>query len=130
MALLLAQTSTAQGTAAPILSGKGKWERESWFYSPRTNSPLAHSAGTSNKFVFDLRGDGGQAAGGLAVDANLGSKGPEKCVATGPQIFDLLAGPQGALRNHDEQLHREHLDRTGHRLISQEAESFVGGSPW
>jgi hypothetical protein len=46
------------------------------------------------KFVFNLRGDDGQATGGLAVDSNLGWKGPEKYVATAPQIFDLWADPQ------------------------------------
>jgi len=46
------------------------------------------------KFVFNLRGDDGQATGGLAVDSNLGWKGAEKYVATVPQIFDLLADPQ------------------------------------
>jgi hypothetical protein len=44
--------------------------------------------------VFNLRGDDGQATGGLAVDSNLGWKGPEKYVAVTPQIFDLLADPQ------------------------------------
>ena len=46
------------------------------------------------KAVFNLRGDNGQATGGLAVDANLGWKGPEKYVATVPQIFDLWQDPQ------------------------------------
>ena len=32
--------------------------------------------------------------GGLAVDANLGWKGPDKYVATVPQVFDLWADPQ------------------------------------
>ncbi|HPO19290.1 MAG TPA: arylsulfatase, partial [Rubrivivax sp.] len=46
------------------------------------------------KAVFNLRGDNGQATGGLAVDSNLGWKGPEKYVATAPQVFDLWADPQ------------------------------------
>ena len=46
------------------------------------------------KAVFNLRGDDGAATGGLAVDTNLGWKGPEKYVATGPQIFDLWQDPQ------------------------------------
>ena len=46
------------------------------------------------KFMFNLRGDNGQATGGLAVDSNLGWKGPEKYVATVPQVFDLWADPQ------------------------------------
>jgi hypothetical protein len=44
--------------------------------------------------VFNLRGDDGQATGGLAVDTNLGWKGEAKYVATVPQVFDLLADPQ------------------------------------
>ena len=46
------------------------------------------------KFQFNLRGDNGAHTGGLAVDSNLGWKGPEKYIATVPQIFDLLADPQ------------------------------------
>jgi len=44
--------------------------------------------------VFNLRGDDGQPTGGLAVDTNLGWKGPDRYVATVPQIFDLWADPQ------------------------------------
>lgn len=46
------------------------------------------------KAVFNLRGDDGQATGGLAVDSNLGWKGPDKYVAAVPQIFDLWQDPQ------------------------------------
>ena len=46
------------------------------------------------KYVFNLRGDDGAHTGGLAVDTNLGWKGPESYVATAPQVFDLLADPQ------------------------------------
>ena len=35
-----------------------------------------------------------QRLGGLAVDSNLGWKGPEKYVATVPQVFDLWQDPQ------------------------------------
>ncbi len=41
-----------------------------------------------------MRRDDGQARGGLAVDSNLGWKGPNKYVATVPQIFDLWQDPQ------------------------------------
>jgi arylsulfatase len=41
-----------------------------------------------------MRGDDGQSTGGLAVDSNLGWKGPEKYVATVPQVFDLWQDPQ------------------------------------
>ena len=44
--------------------------------------------------MFNLRGDNGQPTGGLAVDSNLGWKGPEKYVATVPQVFDLWQDPQ------------------------------------
>jgi hypothetical protein len=44
--------------------------------------------------VFNLSGDNGMPTGGLAVDSNLGRKGPESYVATVPQIFDLWADPQ------------------------------------
>ena len=43
---------------------------------------------------IELRGDDGQATGGLAVDSNLGWKGADKYVATVPQIFDLWQDPQ------------------------------------
>ena len=46
------------------------------------------------KFVFNLRGDDGAHTGGLAVDSNLGWKGPEKYIATVPEVFDLWADPQ------------------------------------
>ena len=46
------------------------------------------------KAVFNLRGDDGQATGGLAVDSNLGWKGPNYYVATVPQVFDLWQDPQ------------------------------------
>jgi len=46
------------------------------------------------KAVFNLRGDSGMATDGLAVDSNLGWKGPDKYVATVPQVFDLWADPQ------------------------------------
>ena len=54
----------------------------------------ALSVSNNYKAVFNLRGDDGQATGGLAVDANLGWKGAEKYVATAPQIFDLWQDPQ------------------------------------
>ena len=56
-------------------------------------SPGAARAG-HYKAVFNLRGDNGPPTGGLAVDTNLGWKGPEKYVATAPQVFDLWQDPQ------------------------------------
>ncbi len=78
----------------PVLLGTGPDPRKEWFYF--TENELSPGAVRVNniKFVFNLRGDGGQATGGLAVDSNLGWKGPEKYVATAPQLFDLWQDPQ------------------------------------
>ena len=79
---------------SPVLFGTGKSERNSWFYFTENElSPGAARVG-NYKAVFNLRGDNGQATGGLAVDSNLGWKGPDKYVATVPQVFDLWADPQ------------------------------------
>jgi arylsulfatase len=78
----------------PVLFGTGKSARKSWFYFTEDElSPGAVRLG-NYKAVFNLRGDNGQLTGGLAVDTNLGWKGPEKYVATAPQIFDLWQDPQ------------------------------------
>jgi arylsulfatase A-like enzyme len=79
---------------SPVLFGKGKSKREDWFYFTENELSPGAFRWHQFKFVFNLRGDDGQATGGLAVDSNLGWKGPEKYVATTPQIFDLLADPQ------------------------------------
>lgn len=79
---------------SPILLGKGKSTRKQWFYFTENElSPGAARVG-NYKAVFNLRGDDGQATGGLAVDSNLGWKGAEKYVATVPQVFDLWQDPQ------------------------------------
>jgi arylsulfatase A-like enzyme len=79
---------------SPVLFGTGKSERESWFYFTENElTPGAARVG-NYKAVFNLRGDNGVATGGLAVDTNQGWKGPDKYVATVPQIFDLWADPQ------------------------------------
>lgn len=79
---------------SPVLLGTGPDPRKSWFYF--TENELSPGAVRLNQFkaAFNLRGDDGQATGGLAVDANLGWKGPEKYVAIVPQLFDLLQDPQ------------------------------------
>jgi Arylsulfatase A and related enzymes len=79
---------------SPVLFGTGKSERKSWFYF--TENELSPGAIRVNnyKFLFNLRGDDGTSTGGLAVDTNLGWKGPEKYVATVPQVFDLWQDPQ------------------------------------
>jgi arylsulfatase len=78
----------------PVLLGTGKSKRDRWFYF--TENELTPGAARLGRFkaVFNLRGDDGQATGGLAVDSNLGWKGQEKYVATVPQVFDLWADPQ------------------------------------
>jgi arylsulfatase A-like enzyme len=74
---------------SPVLFGTGKSARKSWFYFTEDElSPGAVRVG-NYKAVFNLRGDNGAATGGLAVDSNQGWKGPQKYVATVPQIFDL-----------------------------------------
>ncbi len=79
---------------SPVLFGTGKSERNEWFYYTENElSPGAARVG-NYKAVFNLRGDNGQATGGLAVDSNLGWKGPESYVATVPQVFDLWQDPQ------------------------------------
>ena len=78
----------------PVLFGTGKNPREQWFYFTENELSPGAFRWHQFKFVFNLRGDDGQATGGLAVDSNLGWKGPEKYVSTVPQIFDLLADPQ------------------------------------
>ena len=79
---------------SPILFGTGKSDRKAWFYFTENElSPGAARVG-NYKAVFNLRGDDGMPTGGLAVDSNLGWKGPDKYVATVPQVFDLWADPQ------------------------------------
>ena len=79
---------------SPVLFGKGKSERKSWFYFTENElTPGAARVG-NYKACFNLRGDNGASTGGLAVDSNLGWKGPESYVATVPQVFDLWADPQ------------------------------------
>jgi arylsulfatase len=79
---------------SPVLFGTGKSKRDSWFYFTENElTPGATRVG-NYKAVFNLRGDNGQATGGLAVDSNLGWKGAEKYAATVPQVFDLWADPQ------------------------------------
>jgi arylsulfatase A-like enzyme len=79
---------------SPVLSGTGKSARKAWFYFTENElTPGAARVG-NYKAVFNMRGDNGQATGGLAVDSNLGWKGPDKYVAVVPQIFDLWQDPQ------------------------------------
>lgn len=78
----------------PVLFGAGKDPRTTWFYFTEDElSPGAVRAG-NYKAVFNLRGDDGGATGALAVDTNVGWKGPDKYVATVPQVFDLWQDPQ------------------------------------
>lgn len=78
----------------PVWEGAGPDPRNSWFYF--TENELTPGAARVGNFktVFNLRGDDGADTGGLAVDSNLGRKGPDSYVATVPQIFNLLDDPQ------------------------------------
>jgi arylsulfatase A-like enzyme len=79
---------------SPVLFGTGKSARNSWFYFTEDElSPGAARVG-NYKAVFNLRGDDGASTGGLSVDSNQGWKGPNKYVATVPQVFDLWQDPQ------------------------------------
>jgi arylsulfatase len=79
---------------SPVLFGTGPSPRTEWFYFTENElSPGAARVG-NYKAVFNLRGDDGAPTGGLAVDTNLGWKGPEKYVAGVPQVFDLWQDPQ------------------------------------
>jgi arylsulfatase A-like enzyme len=78
----------------PVLFGTGKSPREEWFYFTEDELSPGAFRYRNYKFVFNLRGDDGAQTGGLAVDSNLGWKGPEKYVAGAPQIFDLWQDPQ------------------------------------
>ncbi|WP_374708486.1 sulfatase-like hydrolase/transferase [Buttiauxella selenatireducens] len=79
---------------SPVLFGTGKDPRTNWFYFTENElSPGAVRVG-NYKAVFNLRGDDGAKTGGLAVDTNLGWKGPESYVAAVPQIFDLWQDSQ------------------------------------
>ncbi|MGB8631155.1 MAG: arylsulfatase [Xanthobacteraceae bacterium] len=79
---------------SPVLFGTGKSQRGSWFYFTENElTPGAARVG-NYKAVFNLRGADGEKTGGLAVDSNLGWKGPDEYVATVPQVFDLWQDPQ------------------------------------
>jgi arylsulfatase A-like enzyme len=78
----------------PVLTGTGPDPRTEWFYFTEDElTPGAARVG-NYKAVFNLRGDDGAPTGALAVDSNLGWKGPNKYVATVPQVFDLWQDPQ------------------------------------
>jgi arylsulfatase len=79
---------------SPVLFGAGEPGRHSWFYFTENELSPGAVRWHNYKFVFNLRGDDGQQTGGLAVDTNLGWKGPDKYTATVPQVFDLWQDPQ------------------------------------
>ncbi|MHC0506372.1 arylsulfatase [Achromobacter aegrifaciens] len=79
---------------SPVLFGTGKCDRKSWFYFTENELSPGAVRVANYKAVFNLRGDDGAVTGGLAVDTNLGWKGPQSYVATVPQVFDLWADPQ------------------------------------
>ena len=78
----------------PVLFGTGECPRNTWYYFTELDlTPGAVRVGQF-KAVFDQRGDGGQATGGLSVDTNLGWKGPSKQFAVVPSVYDLWQDPQ------------------------------------
>lgn len=79
---------------SPVLFGTGPDPRRTWFYFTENELTPGAVRVAQFKAVFNLRGDDGVKTGGLAVDSNLGWKGPESYVATVPQIFDLWQDPQ------------------------------------
>ena len=79
---------------SPVLFGTGKSPRNTWYYFTELDLTPGAIRINNYKAVFDLRGDDGQPTGGLAVDSNLGWKGPSKIFAMVPQIFDLWQDPQ------------------------------------
>jgi arylsulfatase A-like enzyme len=90
---------------SPVLFSTGPSARKSWFYF--TENELTPGAVRVGRFkaAFNLRGDNGSDTGGLAVDSNLGRKGPEKIRRDCAADFRSLAGPAGALRHLHEQLY-------------------------
>jgi len=79
---------------SPVLFGTGKSERKAWFYFTENELSPGAIRVANYKAVFNMRGDDGQATGGLSVDTNLGWKGADKYVATIPQVYDLWQDPQ------------------------------------
>jgi arylsulfatase len=79
---------------SPVLFGAGKSPRNTWFYFTEDELSPGAVRYSNYKFLFNIRGDNGAETGGLAVDSNLGWKGPVKYVATVPQVFDLWQDPQ------------------------------------
>lgn len=74
---------------SPILFGTGKSQRTYWLY--QTEDELSPGAIRFGKFkaVFNLRGDYPP----YADETHTGWRGPEKYVATAPQLFDLQQDP-------------------------------------
>ena len=79
---------------SPVFLGTGPDPRNSWYYFTELDLTPGAIRVNNYKALFDLRGDGGQATGGLAVDTNLGWKGQTKMIAIVPQVFDLWQDPQ------------------------------------
>ncbi len=79
---------------SPVWLGTGDSDRKFWFYFTENELSPGAIRAAQYKVVYNLRGDDGASTGGLAVDSNLGWKGPDKYVATVPQVFDLWQDPQ------------------------------------
>ncbi|MDN5870430.1 MAG: sulfatase-like hydrolase/transferase [Nitrococcus sp.] len=79
---------------SPVLFGTGPDPRNVWYYFTENELTSGAVRVGHYKAVFNLHGDDGADTGGLSVDTNLGWKGPEKYVATVPNIYDLWQDPQ------------------------------------
>ena len=80
---------------SPVLFGTGKCARKEWFYFTENElTRRAPSASTTTSSCSTCAATTALPPAGLAVDSNLGWKGPEKYVATVPQVFDLWQDPQ------------------------------------
>lgn len=79
---------------SPVLFGTGPDPRETWDYFTENELLPGAIRYHQYKFMFNLRGDDGAKTGGLAVDSNLGWKGPESYIATCPEVFNLWDDPQ------------------------------------
>jgi hypothetical protein len=81
----------------PVLLGTGKCPRSTWYcFTELDLMPGVVPVG-QYKAVFDLRGDGGQATGGLSVDTNLGWKVPTKLFAIVPSVYELGKIPRSVM---------------------------------
>ena len=104
------RSSSTATTCRRSCSARANRRASRWFYFTENElTPGAARVG-NYKAVFNLRGDDGAKTGGLAVDSNLGWKGPGPVCRDRAAGLRPLAGPAGALRHLHEQLYGAYLD--------------------